>query len=166
MNPFQRIVDRIDLKSALTRGAEPNDLLPPRPEDRVGGGVGNRFIETLKRSLERGSYDPTPSYFVQVPKSSHATRPAALLSLSDRVVYDALVTTLRPRIETALLGKGILFWPRGLLSKKAWRNFEQAPLMGSDDYLIIADISAFYESIEHEQLAERLLRMTGDRTPR
>lgn len=163
MTPFQRIVDHIDLKSALMRGTESNDLLPPRPEDRVGGEVGNRFIEALKRSLERGFYDPTPAYFVQVPKSSHATRPAALLNLVDRVVLEALVTVLRPRIETALLGDGVVFWPRGELSEKAWRAFEQAPLMGSDEYVIIADVSAFYESIDHEQLAERLLRMTGRR---
>lgn len=161
--PFQPVVDRIDLKTALTRGAESNDLLPPRPEDDVGGEVGNRFIEALRRGMERGSYDPAPAYFVQVPKSSHATRPAALLNLADRVVYEALVAAMRPRLEAALLGEGILFWPRGVQSDKAWRAFESAPLAGSDAYVIIADVSAFYESIDHERLVERLIQMTGRR---
>lgn len=161
--PFQEIADRVDLKAALTRGAERNDLLPPRLEDQVGGEVGNRFIEALKRDVERGNYDPTPAYFVQVPKSSHATRPAALLNLFDRVVLDALVQTLRPRIETALLGEGIVLWPRGVVSPKQWRAFEASPLSGADAYVIVADISAFYESIDHENLAERLIQMTGRR---
>jgi hypothetical protein len=163
VQPFQRVADRIDLKAALTRGAESNDLLPPRPEDNVGGEVGNRFTESLRRSLERGSYDPVPAYFVPVPKSSHATRPAALLNLADRVVLEALVATLRPRIETALLGSNTVVWPRGNLSQKNWRLFEASPLQSDDKYVIIADISAFYESVDHEELSDRLIRMTGRR---
>jgi hypothetical protein len=163
MHSFQQIVDKVDLKAALTRGSDSNDLLPPRPEDDVGGEVGNRFIETLKRNIERGKYDPTPAYFVQVPKSSNATRPAALLNLTDRVLFAALVNALRKRIEGALLGRGILFWPRGAPSEKAWHTFEHSPLPVGGEYVIIADVSAFYESIDHEQLSERLVRMTGRR---
>jgi hypothetical protein len=161
---FQRVADSLDLKAALKRGAEPNDLLPPRPEDNVGGEVGNRFIETLLRDIQRGSFDPAPAYFVQVPKSSHATRPAALLTLADRVVYEALVDSLRPRIESALLGNEIVFWPRGLQANKAWRAFEASPLTPTGNYVIVADISAFYESIDHESLTERLIRATGRRS--
>lgn len=160
-SPFKKVVDRLDLESALTKGAQSNDLLPPRPEDQVGGEVGKRFSEALRRDLERESYDPTPAYIVNVPKSTSATRPAALLTLADRVVYEALVQTLRPRIESSLLGNGILFWPRGQSSSKRWHEFEHSPIAASDAYVVIADLSAFYESIDHEGLAERLVRATG-----
>jgi hypothetical protein len=160
---FQRAADAINLKQALKRGAEPNDLLPPRPEDNVGGEVGNRFIEALLRDIKRASYDPAQGYFVQVPKSSSATRPAALLTLADRVVYEALVDALGPRIESTLLGTEIVFWPRGTRADKAWREFEASPLISGTSYVTVADISAFYESIDHEMLTERLIRSTGRR---
>jgi hypothetical protein len=104
-DPFQQIVDALDLDSAVRRGSERNDLLPPRMEDGVLGEVGKRFSESLRTKLERGRYDPTPAEWVFVPKPGTTTRPAALLTLADRVVYDAVVELLRPRIDTALLGK-------------------------------------------------------------
>lgn len=163
MSAFQTVVDRLDLKGSLTRGSERNDLLLPRAEDRVGGEVGNRFLEALRRDLDRGRYDPTRAYIVRVPKSTSATRPAALLSLNDRVVYEALVASLRPRIESYLLGPAFVFWPRGVTSEKAWLRFEHSPLAGACEYVVIADISGFYESIDHERLAEHLIRATGKR---
>src|ERR1051325_9483640 len=162
-SPFRDIVENLDFQGALRKGAEPNDLLPPRPEDRTSGEVGKRFSEALHRELTRGYYDPTPAYTVFVPKSSSATRPAALLTLSDRVVYEAIVEVFRKRLDAFLLGSQILFWPRGLRSPKQWRDFEHSPLRGSEDYVVIADISAFYESVDHERLAEQLITATGRR---
>lgn len=107
-NPYQSIVDTLDLRAAITEASESNDLIPPRPEDRVGGELGTRFLESLRRDLERGAYDPQPAYTVAVPESSVATRPAALLSLEDRVVFAAIVNALKSRIESALLGEDIV----------------------------------------------------------
>lgn len=63
-DPFQQIVDALDLDSAVRRGSERNDLLPPRMEDGVLGEVGKRFSESLRTKLERGRYDPTPAEWV------------------------------------------------------------------------------------------------------
>lgn len=158
---FQALHDRLDLAGVMASGIERSDLLPGRPEDKVAGNLGKRFSEEILRAIERGRYDPSPAYFVPVPKSSHATRPAALLNLADRAVYAALVSEFRPRIEEALLGNGIVFWPRGFPARTNWREFEHSPLAKKLDYIVVADVSAFYESIDHELLAERLVRMTG-----
>ena len=160
-SPYQTVVEKLDLKGALTRGSEPNDLLLPRAEDKVRGEVGNRFLKALRRDLERGTYDPVRAYTVRVAKSSHGTRPAALLTLNDRVVYEAIVATLRPRIEQYLLGDAIVFWPRGFPSEKAWLRFEHAAAPEDKQYVVVADIAGFYESIDHQRLAERLIRATG-----
>ena len=161
--PYQNVVDQLDLAAALTNGSERNDLLLPRAEDKVGGEVGNRFLQALIRDLERGRYDPAPAYTVRVPKSTSATRPAALLTLNDRVVYAALVATLRSRIDSYLLGEEIVFWPRGLQRNKSWLKFEHSPLTDSCKYVVLADVSGFYESVDHRRLAERLIRATGKR---
>ena len=84
-NPFQRVIDQLNLEAAVRRGTVRNDLLPPRYEDLVTGEVGKRFSDGLQNRLERGRYDPTPASYVLVPKPGNTTRPAALLTLPDRV---------------------------------------------------------------------------------
>ena len=160
--PYQRIFSRLDVSEAINKTTR-NDLLPQRPEDRVRGELGNRFSEYLVRNIERGDYDPLPSYSVAVPKSRLTTRPAALLSFSDRVVYEAIVAILRPRIEKFLLGSGIVFWPRGNESDKRWREFEASVKTPSCRYVVRADIAGFYESVNHEDLADCVVAATGHR---
>jgi hypothetical protein len=98
-----------------------------------------------------------------VPKSGNTTRPAAVLTLSDRVVFDAIVETLRPRIETALLGPLIVLWPRGRSAEKRWADFESSALSGTATHVALADVTGFYESVEHERLRDVLLTTTGRR---
>jgi hypothetical protein len=160
---LQAVVDRLDLAAALTLGSKRNDLLPPRHEDQVGGELGKRFSEGLKNRIARGRYEPLPASIVVVPKPGNTTRPAALLSLSDRVVYAALVETLRERIENRLIGRGVVLWPRGTDSEKRWPDFEKAPLENGWKYIAIADITSFYELIQHEVLGEQLVDLTGKR---
>lgn len=162
-DPYQEVVDDLDLPAAVRRGSQRNDLLPPRVEDDVLGEVGNRFSESLKDKLRRGRYDPNPAEIVLVPKPGNTTRPAALLTLSDRVVFDAIVETLRPRIETALLGRQIVLWPRGLDAEKRWGEFESSSLSGTATHVVLADVTGFYETIDHERLRDVLIAMTGRR---
>jgi len=161
-NPYQQIADRLKIGDVITQASERNDLMPHRPEDKVSGEVGKRYSEYLERRLQRGEYDPIPAQIIPVPKSRLATRPAALLSLSDRVVYEAIVDILRPRISRFLLGDGIVFWPRGdLSSTKQWREFENSILRQKSDYIVRCDIAGFYESIDHDALANAIVNATG-----
>ena len=57
-NPYQRIADRLRIGKIITQASIPNDLLPPRPEDKVSGEVGKRYSEHLVRQLQKGEYDP------------------------------------------------------------------------------------------------------------
>ena len=161
-NPYQRIADLLRIGEAITQASKPNDLLPPRPEDKVSGELGRRYSEHLVRQLEKGEYDPIPAQIIPVPKSRFTTRPAALLALSDRVVYEAIVALLRPRITRFLLGDGIVFWPRGdLSSKKQWEEFENSVLKQESDYIVRCDIAGFYESVDHKTLANSIVNATG-----
>ena len=58
---------------------------------KVSGELGKRFLERLRREIERARYDPKPAYFIAVPKNGYTTRLAALLTFSDRVIYEAMV---------------------------------------------------------------------------
>ena len=160
---YQRIAHRLAVEDALRNAAERNDLVPPRFEDKVSGELGKRFSEKLKREIQRGSYDPQRAYFVAVPKNGYTTRMAAILTLSDRVIYEAVVALLRPRIETFLFGDDVVFWPRGERSAKRWAAFERSAIRGGFRYVVRGDVTAFYESVEHERLMDVVVEATGER---
>ncbi len=163
-NPYQRIAQSLSIADVVAQSVATNDLLPPRAEDKVGGELGKRFSEHLTRELENGRYDPVPAHIISVPKSQLTTRPAALMSLPDRVVYEAIVSTLRSRVDVFLLGDGIVFWPRGdLSSKKEWLKFQQSVLTTDGRYIVCCDIAGFYESIDHSLLADTIVKATGYR---
>jgi hypothetical protein len=161
-DPFVAVAAALDLAQAAA-GLDRNDLLPPRREDKVGGELGKRLTEALTLDLSSGRYEPDTATIVPVPKQGLTTRPAALLTLRDRVVYDALVAPLRSRIEAALVASSVVFWPRGSVSPKRWRDFDLAPSQTGHSYVALLDIAGFYESIDHARLAEALIMATGRR---
>jgi len=160
-NEFSDALGLIDLRGSLAPASERNDLLPPRPDDNVGGNVGRRFLDRLIRAVDQGRYAPVPAAFVSVPKPGFTSRPAAVLMLEDRCLYYALVESLGERIEQVLPGRGALLWPRAIPSEKRWHEFEHGPYSVGTSHIVRADIAGFYESIPHEELADRLLASTG-----
>lgn len=160
---FQKISDRIDLKKAQKEASVANDLLPPREDDHISGELGKRFAEHLRKNLEEGRYEPDQASFVQVPKPGFTSRPAALLTLVDRVVYEALVDVLRPRLAKYLIDREVVLWPREMYVAKQWVEFEKAPLRAELPYIVQADVAGFYDSIDHDELEDLLVRATGER---
>lgn len=157
---YPRIVEQLDLEASMT-GTRRNDLLPPRPDDKAGGQVAKRFVDALKHSLTVGEYEPERAVIVPVVKARYSTRPAALLNLADRVTYHAIVEPLRQRVEKGLVSDGVLFWPRAKETTKRWSEFENAPLGAEGAYIVKADVSGFYESIDHSLLRQVLISLTG-----
>jgi hypothetical protein len=151
----------VDLDAAAVKAARPNDLIPARLEDRVAGRIGNRFSESLRHQIEQGEYDPTPAYFIPVPKGGSTTRPAALLTLADRAVYQALVDELAPRIEDALMDHRVVLGPRATTPSRPWAEFEQSPLQYDASHIAIIDVAGFYEVLPHDGLMKILIRVTG-----
>ena len=162
MNPYQSIANSLDFDKALQEHTR-NDLIWQRLEDKAVGEAGARFIEYLRLRVEHGSYDPEPAYIIAAPKSTVATRPAALLSIDDRVMFAAIVDVLRTRIESYLLGNDLVLWPRGTSSPKRWQDFEHSVLMSDVAYVARADIVGFYEFVDHERLADVVVSATGKR---
>lgn len=161
---FTTIAAKLDLHAALGAASKRNDLLPPREEDRVAGQLAARFVEYLHKQVQDGTYSPVGAAIVQVPKPGFTSRPAALLTLPDRVLYEGMVELLRPRLVKFLISDDVVFWPRATYeSKKRWLEFERVPLSDNPKYIVRADVSGFYESIDHQQLEDDLVYATGER---
>ena len=87
------------------------------------------------------------------------------MPFADRVVYEAIVAVLRPRIANFILGDGIVLWPRGDGGREnRWSKFEHSVLRHDSEYIVSCDIAGFYESIDHDQLASAIINATGYRS--
>ena len=157
---FSRAADALDIKAAAQRLSR-SDLLLARPEDRLLGQAGRRLWDSIERGLIRGRYEPTPLVIVPIPKHDFTSRPAALLTLTDRVVYSAFTAALAPRVELALASPEVNLWPRASAARKRWAEFLRLPMDSDPSHVVRADVAGFYESIAHNRLAGVLTEATG-----
>ena len=158
LNAVSAVLQGADLEAALLRAGPTNDMLPPRADDRVAGRIGARFTAALSDQLGKGDYRPSRGSAVFVPKTRFATRPAMLLTLQDRIVFEAIVEPMRPKIEKYLVSTEVALWPRGLTTDKKWHEFEESPLAQGGGYVVLTDVAGFYESIQHDRLGAELVK--------
>ena len=163
MDNLRLIIDELDLENALVVASKRNDLLPRRPDEGVGGEVGQRFLEGLRSRVTLATYRPDRAVLIAVPKPRYVTRPASLLTLSDRTLLQALVARLAPAIEEQLVSPETVFAHRATQPKGKWADFEARPLRENPAYVVRADVFGFYEYVPHDTLREALIDKTGDR---
>jgi hypothetical protein len=156
------IVPRLDLDLAIASEGILNDLLPPREDDKVTGELSSRFITHFRTQLSSENYQPQVAKFVRVPKAGFTSRPAAALTLRDRVLYEALVRCLTEGLHAYLVPQDVVLWPREKTQRKEWQAFQRAPLAGAATHVIKADVSGFYDSVDHGLLADQLIYATGE----
>ena len=139
-----------------------SDLLPGRVGDALSARGMASVCAAFRQDLESGSYEPTPAYEVDIPKTSGGVRPAAALRFADRLVYAALVERCRAEIEASLTSRRAVLWPRGFKSDKQWVELEGFVSESAKTHVLSLDIQSFYDSIRHDILAEALERAGCD----
>lgn len=145
-----------ELVEALSVVDGRNDMFPPRDTDKVAGRIAAGFARGLHARLQDRSYVVERADFVPVRKSGLLTRPAAVLRLQDRVVYESLVARMRPRIQRRLPPSDVVIWPRADGTKPDWKQLETGPLTTGAPFIVLADVAGFYESIDHTRLRRAL----------
>lgn len=157
------LLEKLDLEGAIANASTPNDLLPSRLEDKVGGELGKEYVAHLEKIITDGNYSATEASFVSVPKPGFTTRPAALLTFADRMIYEALVNSIRPKIEKKLISDSYVMWPRAVYVAKRWGEFERAPIEAGQEYIVNIDVTAFYDSIDHSILEDKIVQIIGEK---
>ena len=144
------VLDREALEAAFTHAVRPNDLLPPRPYNRLSEDVASRLINWVEATLRHDDYQVGPAELFRTPKSPFTTRPAALLALPDRLALEALADLIKERLDE-MLPTGVL-WPRGRApdhANGAIVAYRSQPLEWNSTYVVKADIADFYGSVDH-----------------
>lgn len=149
--PGRSVAAQLDLGGAVERElALRNRLLPPR-WDYLALAPEHEQVEAALRPLLRRGPTGARADIVFCNKGWRGVRPLHVMPLRDRILYRALVN----KIAAAL--------PEELQAREPAADFRQAPLGHPGvSHISKTDVSAYYEFVDHDLLADELVGQTGE----
>lgn len=144
------LIDQLDLTAAITTELVSTTRHLPRPPENSALNRPNLPVEKIIRAaLEHNSVAERASVVLAVkPKG---IRPLNVWRLQDRVFYRALTERIRAQLPGELQQRG------------THADFEKAPHDNpANEYINATDITAFYQYVDHDLLADELIAQTGD----
>ncbi len=116
----------------------------------------------LLTKLHTGSYKPSPSRLVEIPKGNGKLRPIAISNVEDKIVQRAVAMLLELAYEPLFTDSALGFRPkRGCHSAvaKVYRLLKD----GRRPVVVDMDIEKFFNSMNHEKLIELLQIRIADK---
>jgi hypothetical protein len=145
------VLSRMDLSDAVQRELSLRNRLLPRRWDYLTLASEHGAVEAALRPLLRRGPSGVAADVVLSDKEWRGVRPLHVMTLADRVLYRALVE---------LIGKAL---PENLRRRQPVANFRQAPLeVPNVRYVSKTDVTAYYEFVDHDRLADELIAQTGE----
>lgn len=119
-------------------------------------------LPELHRQIHVGAYRTQPSRRVHIPKPDGSLRPLGIAALEDKIVQQAVRTVLEAIYEADFMGFSYGFRPgRGAHDAldALWVGIDRRQVR----WIVDADISAFFDSIDHEWMMRFLAHRIGDK---
>ena len=118
------------------------------------------YLRELEEALKQGSYKPLAVRRVEIFKGAGKTRPLGIRAVKDRIVQTAIKFVIEPIFEREFLEMSYGFRPR-LGCKEALREVERW-LKEGYPFVVDADITSYFDSIEWGRLIERISERISD----
>ena len=118
-------------------------------------------VHELHRQIQVGAYRAQPSRRVFIPKSDGRLRPLGIAALEDKIVQQAVVTVLGSIYEADFLGFSYGFRP-GRGQHDALDALAVGLQRRKVNWILDADIRAFFDEIDHAWMLRFLEHRIGD----
>jgi len=125
------------------------------------GGV-QGFLDELHQALRHNTYRPSAVRRVYIPKPNGKLRPLGIPILRDRIAQAAVLLVLEPIFEADFLDCSFGFRP----GRKAQQAMDevQASIKAGRTEIYDADLSSYFDTIDHALLRKKLERRIADRS--
>jgi group II intron reverse transcriptase/maturase len=125
-----------------------------------GESLENR-LKDLHGRVHRGSYKAQPSLRTYIPKTDGRMRTIGIAALEDKIVQQAVVWVLQAIYEEDFLGFSYGFRP-GRSQHNALDAVWVAIMQRKVNWILDADVRAFFDSIDHEWMMKFVGHRVGD----
>lgn len=117
--------------------------------------------QTIRESIENGTYEPSPVRRVEIPKPTGGTRQLGIPTVTDRFIQQAITQVLTPLFDPEFSEHSYGFRPnrRGHDAVRKARQFMQ------EGYRIVVDIDLekFFDRVNHDRLMAKLAERITDK---
>ena len=132
------------------------------------------WLRAIRDQIAQGMYNPDANAIIEIPKSGGLIRPGSNLCLTDCIIYTSLAQAILPealqalswsqgRIDYSYILTGDGDSPKWFRHKfEGWVSFREKSIEKIDagsSHIVIADISAFYDSISIRLLISDLAQL-------
>jgi RNA-directed DNA polymerase len=153
VDALRRAFDKLDAKTApgvdgVTKEEYGRDL--------------EQNLKELHERIKSGKYRASPVLRCWIEKSDGGKRPLGLPTTEDKIVQGAAVEILNCIYETDFMGFSYGFRP-GRSQHHALQSLQTVLQKGKVNWVLDADVSKFFDNIDHKELMDVIRRRVVDR---